>query len=31
MFRDDEFVRNFNPDNFLNWFQYNVYQGVINK
>ena len=31
MFRDDEFVRNFNPDNFLNWFHDNVYQGVINK
>ena len=31
MFRDDEFIRNFNPDNFLNWFQHNVYQGVINK
>ena len=31
MFRDDEFIRNFNPDNFLNWFQQNVYQGVINK
>jgi len=31
MFRDDEFIRNFNPDNFLDWFQQNVYQGVINK
>lgn len=31
MFRDDEFIKNFNPDNFLNWFQQNVYQGVINK
>ena len=31
MFRDDEFIRNFNPDNFLNWFQQNVYQGVINE
>ena len=31
MFRDDEFIKNFNPDNFLDWFQQNVYQGVINK
>lgn len=31
MFRDDEFNRNFNLDNFLEWFQLNVYQGVINE
>lgn len=31
MFRDDEFIKTFNPDNFLNWFQDNVYQGVINE
>lgn len=31
MFRDDEFKRNTNIDNFLDWFQHNVYQGVINK
>lgn len=30
MFRE-EFNQNFNPDNFLNWFQQNVYQGVINE
>jgi alpha(1,3/1,4) fucosyltransferase len=30
MFRDDEFIRTFNPDNFLNWFEQNVYHGVIN-
>jgi hypothetical protein len=30
MFRDDEFHRNFHHDHFLNWFQQNVYQGVIN-
>ena len=31
MFRDEEFLRNFNIDHFLDWFQQNVYQGVINK
>ena len=31
MFRDDEFKRNTNIDNFLDRFQHNVYQGVINK
>lgn len=31
MFREDEFKKIFNPDNFLDWFQQNVYQGVINK
>ena len=31
MFRDEEFLRNFNTDHLLDWFQQNVYQGVINK
>ena len=31
MFRDDEFKKNLNTDLFLDWFQHNVYQGVINK
>jgi hypothetical protein len=31
MFRDDEHQRNFNEDRFLNWFEQNVYQGVINE
>ena len=31
MFRDEEFFRTFNIDHFLDWFQQNVYQGVINK
>lgn len=30
MFREDEFKRNHNDDDFLDWFQQNVYQGVIN-
>ena len=31
MFRDEEFFRTFNIDHFLDWFQQNVYQGVINE
>jgi len=31
MFREDEFNRNFNIHRFLNWFESNVYQGVINE
>lgn len=31
VFREDEFKRNTNEDCFLDWFQYNVYQGVINE
>ena len=31
MFRDEEMLRNLNIDRFLNWFQHNVYQGVINE
>ena len=31
MFREEEYIKNFHVNNFLDWFQQNVYQGVINE
>ena len=31
MFREEEYTKNFHVNNFLDWFQQNVYQGVINE
>lgn len=31
MFREEEYMKNFHVNHFLDWFQSNVYQGVINE
>ena len=31
MFREDEYIKNFHVNHFLDWFHHNVYQGVINE